>query len=66
MNKKNYELSEKILRLANRGARRARVLAHKAGIANPYSMNGKVVYELPDGTITEKYKYPKSIKISKK
>ncbi|MCL2331513.1 MAG: hypothetical protein FWC61_03140 [Proteobacteria bacterium] len=59
MNKKNYELSATLLRLANRGARKSIEAARKAGIANPYCLNGKIIYQLPDGTVTEKYKYPK-------
>jgi len=61
MNKKNYELSATLLRLANRGARKSQAAAHKAGIANPYLLNGKLIYQLPDGTVTDKYKYPKNL-----
>ena len=52
-------LTAKITRLANRGARKSQAAAHAAGIANPYMLNGRLVYQLPDGTITEKYEYPK-------
>jgi hypothetical protein len=54
MKKKYYELSDKMARLANRGARRAIERAHAAGLAVPFSINGKIVYQLPDGTITDK------------
>ena len=48
-----------ITRLANRGARKSQIAAHKAGIANPYSINGKLIFQLPDGSVTDKYEYPK-------
>lgn len=60
MTAKDNALTAKITRLANRGAHRSQVAAHKAGIANPYILNGKIIYQLPDGTVTSKYKYPKA------
>jgi len=62
MNKKHYLLSAMLSRLANRGARKSQEKARKAGIANPYILNGKLIYQLPDGKIVEKYKYPKAAK----
>ena len=59
MNKKDYELTAKITRLANRGVQKSIKAAKKAGIANPFMINGKLVFQLPDGSVTEKYKYPK-------
>jgi hypothetical protein len=59
MTVKDNELTARITRLANRGARKSQEKARKAGVANPYLLNGKLVYQLPDGTITDKYKYPK-------
>jgi len=54
MDKKYYELSCKITRYANCGARKAIEQAHRAGLAVPFSLDGKVMYRLPDGTITDK------------
>ena len=54
MNKEDYELSAKITRLANRGARKAIKQAHRAGLAVPFSLGGKIIYQLPDGAITDK------------
>ena len=59
MTVKDNELTARITRLANRGARKSQEKARKAGVANPYLVNGKLVFQLPDGTITDKYKYPK-------
>jgi len=60
MTEKYNALTAKITRLANRGARKSQIAAHRAGIANPYMINGRLIYQLPDGTVTEKYKYPTS------
>jgi len=48
------EFALKIARLGQRGARKAIEKAHSAGLAVPFSLNGKLMYELPDGTITDK------------
>ena len=56
MNKKDYELSAKITRLANRGAAKAISAALRAKLAIPFAMYGKMVYRLPDGKITDKVK----------
>ena len=58
MTKQDDELTAKITRLANRGARKSQIAAQKAGVANPYLLNGKLFFQLPDGTITSDYKYP--------
>ena len=62
MKKEYYELSAKITRLGNRGAKKAIERAHRAGLAVPFSLGGKIVYQLPDGTITDKCpEYPKNL-----
>lgn len=43
MTKENYELSAKILRLANRGARKAQAKARKAGVPVCYALNDKLI-----------------------
>ncbi|MBD5389175.1 hypothetical protein HDR63_02880 [bacterium] len=42
MTKSNYELSAKLLRLANRGARKAQERARKAGVPVAYAINGQI------------------------
>jgi len=54
MDKEDYELSAKITRLGNRGARKAIEQAHRAGLAVPFSLNGKIIFQWPDGTVTDK------------
>lgn len=44
MTKERLELSEKIQRLADRGVRKARVAAKKAGVPVCYAKDGKLVY----------------------
>ncbi len=56
MNKENYKLSAEITKLANRGARKSIETAKRAGIANPFVIDGKLMYKLPNGKITEKLK----------
>ena len=45
-------LSEKVLKAAYKAARKAQQENQQAGIPNVYSINGKIVWQLPDGTVT--------------
>lgn len=57
MNKKLEELnklSDKITYLGNLAVREAQEENRKKGIPNVYSLNGKIVWQMPDGSITEK------------
>jgi len=60
MDKKDYELTNEMIRLANRGAKKAQEEAHRLGLPNVYFISGKPVYEMPNGELKLKYKYPKS------
>ncbi|MDR0967697.1 MAG: hypothetical protein LBL75_02600 [Rickettsiales bacterium] len=51
MNKRDYELTEKITRLANRGVRKSIELAKKKGVPNPFVIDGKLMLKMPDGKI---------------
>ncbi|MDR1071686.1 MAG: hypothetical protein LBL21_03530 [Rickettsiales bacterium] len=44
MNRQDYELTAKITRLANRGVRKSINAAKKAGVANPFVIDGKLVF----------------------
>ncbi|MDR2268575.1 MAG: hypothetical protein LBD94_00125 [Rickettsiales bacterium] len=57
MNKKDHELVDFMMRLANKGARRAQKEARKMGLPNVYFIGGRPVYEMPDGELRLKYKY---------
>jgi len=62
----NYELSAKITRLGNRGVRKAIEQAHRAGLAVPFSLNGKIIYQWPDGSVTDKRpEYPVNTQTNK-
>ena len=54
MNKKDYELSAKITRLGNRGVKKSIEAAKKAGVPNPFVIDGKLIYKMPNGTICTK------------
>lgn len=43
MQKKNYELSAKLLRLANRGAHKAQQRARRAGVPVVYAFGGHLI-----------------------
>ncbi|TAE31150.1 MAG: hypothetical protein EAZ92_03120 [Candidatus Kapaibacterium sp.] len=45
--------SLEIKRIADGAVRKAQEENRKNGIPNVYSLNGKIFYELPDGTITD-------------
>lgn len=48
------KLSDKITYLGNLAVREAQEENRKKGIPNVYSLNGKIVWQMPDGSITEK------------
>lgn len=47
-------LVKKLTRIGSRAVKKAQEENTKKGIPNVYCINGKIVYQLPDGTITEK------------
>ena len=51
------KISEKILKLGNRAVKKAQENNRKNGIPNVYCINGKLVFELPNGEITTKYNF---------
>ena len=51
------KLSEKILKLGNRAVKKAQENNRKKGIPNVYCINGKLIFELPNGEITTKYDF---------
>lgn len=48
------KLSDKITYLGNLAVHEAQEENRKNGVPNVYSLNGKIVWQMPDGTITEK------------
>ncbi len=51
------KLSDRILRLGNRAVKKAQESNLKNGIPNVYCINGKIVFELPNGEFTTKYNF---------
>lgn len=57
MDKKLEELNKtmnKITYLGNRAVSEAQKENKKHGVPNVYSLNGKIIWQMPDGSITEK------------
>lgn len=48
------DLAIKLTRIGSRAVKKAQEENTRKGIPNVYCINGKIVYQLPDGTITEK------------
>ena len=55
-----YKQARKLLRIANRAAKRAQEENRKKGIPNVYDFNGHLYYELPNGELTKEDPYPLS------
>ncbi len=51
------KLSEKLLKLGNRAIKKAQENNRKKGIPNVYCINGKIIFELPNGEFTTKYNF---------
>ncbi len=49
-----YETSFQMLRIARDAVRKTQEENREKGIPNAYCVNGKTVYEMPDGTMTTK------------
>lgn len=52
------ELALRLLKYGNRAVKKAQENNRKNGLPNVYSINGKIVFELPNGEITTEYKFP--------
>lgn len=50
----NKELIDYITRIGDRAVRKAQENNKRKGIPNVYCIDGEIVYELPNGTITNK------------
>ena len=48
------ELAKNILKVASKAVKEAQKKSLANGVANVYSKNGQIYFQLPDGTITEK------------
>lgn len=51
------KLSEKLLKLGNRAVKKAQENNRKNGIPNVYCINGKMIFELPNGELTTQYNF---------
>ena len=51
----SYKDTFKMLRLANRGAKKAQEENRRLGLPNVYSIEGKTIFVLPNGEIKTEY-----------
>ena len=51
------ELSKDILKIGNRAVKKAQENNRKNGIPNVYFINGKMIFELPNGELTTQYNF---------
>ena len=51
------KFAEKLLKLGNRAIKKAQDNNRKNGIPNVYCINGKIVFELPNGELTTQYSF---------
>ena len=47
------EIAKEILKIASKAVKEAQKKSLENGIANVYSKNGNIYFQLPDGTITQ-------------
>lgn len=47
------ELASEILKIASKAVKEAQRKSLENGVANVYSKNGQIYFQLPDGTITQ-------------
>ena len=50
-------LSLEILKIGNKAVKKAQEKNRQKGIPNVYCINGKIVFELPNGKLTTKYSF---------
>ncbi len=51
------KMTEKLLKIGNRAIKKAQENNRKKGIPNVYSINEKIVFQLPNGDITTQYNF---------
>lgn len=56
-----YEEAIELQRIGNRAVREAQMENHRLGVPSVYSRNGKLYYELPDSTLTEKDPFEQNV-----
>jgi hypothetical protein len=47
-----HQKLDNLIRIGNRAVRKSREENQRLGIPNVYAINGTLIYELPDGTLT--------------
>jgi hypothetical protein len=53
--KKNF--TDKLIKIGNRAVKKAQENNRKKGIPNVYCINGKMIFELPNGELSTNYSF---------
>lgn len=51
------DLSKELLKIGNRAVKKAQENNKKNGVPNVYFINGKMIFELPNGELTTQYNF---------
>jgi len=57
MKNETYKLADDITKIFARAVKKAQEENRQKGLPNVFSINGKIVYALPDGTFTTDYQF---------
>jgi hypothetical protein len=57
MDKEDYAFSLRMLRIGNSAVKKAQEENHRNGLPNIYSLGGKIVYQMPDGSVRDNYDF---------
>ncbi|MEI8390692.1 MAG: hypothetical protein WCG23_12515 [bacterium] len=57
MTNNEYKKTFEISKIFNRAVKKAQEENRRQGIPNVYSINGKIVFELPDGQLKTEYQF---------
>lgn len=57
MNNEAHKLFDDITRIGNRAVKKAQDQNREKGLPNVYCINGKIVFELPDGKLVSEYSF---------
>ena len=59
MDEENYKFTMRMLRIGSRAVKKAQEENHRMGLPNVFSLNGKKIYQMPDGTVLNSYNFQK-------
>lgn len=60
MNEEEYKFTMKMLRIGSDAVKKAQEENRRLGLPNVYSLNGKKIYQMPDGSVRDSYDFTKN------